>query len=92
MKTTPCTEKKYYAFNNAPRCGAKTRQGTVCQSPAVKGRPRCRLHGCGGKGSGAPVGNTYAVTHGQTTAELKSFRQAVHKVIKESRELAQELS
>lgn len=35
MKTTPCTERKYYAFNNAPRCGAKTRQGTVCQSPAV---------------------------------------------------------
>ena len=35
LKTTPGTEKKNYAFNNAPRCGAKTRAGTPCQSPAI---------------------------------------------------------
>ena len=28
-----------------PRCGAKTRRGTACQSAAIKGKARCRLHG-----------------------------------------------
>jgi hypothetical protein len=26
----------------APRCGAKTRAGTPCQCPAIRGRLRCR--------------------------------------------------
>ena len=86
MKTTPCTEKISHAFNNAPRCGAKTRRGTICQSPAVKGKSRCRFHGCG-KGSGAPKGNTYAVTHGQSRAEIKAFKQAVRQTIQDSRQL-----
>ena len=83
MKTTPYTEPKYYAFNNAPRCGAKTRREVPCQSPAIKGKSRCRMHGCG-RGSGAPKSNTYAVTHGQSTAEVKTFKQAVRQVIKEA--------
>ena len=90
MKTTPCTEKKHYAFDNAPRCGAKTRRGTACQSPAVHGKRRCRLHGCG-KGSGAPKGNKYALVHGQTTAVAKTFKKEVREVIKGARVLAQEL-
>jgi hypothetical protein len=28
-----------------PRCGAKTRRGTACQSPAIRGKARCRIHG-----------------------------------------------
>ena len=32
------------------RCGAKTRQGTPCQNPAIKDRARCKLHG--GKSTG----------------------------------------
>jgi hypothetical protein len=32
-------------FNSAPRCGARTRRGTACQCPAIRGRSRCRLHG-----------------------------------------------
>lgn len=90
MKTTPCNGQKFYTFNNAPRCLAKTRSGTACQSPAVHGKKRCRLHGCG-RGSGAPKGNAFAVTHGQTTALAKAFRQEVRQVIKESRQIAQEL-
>lgn len=90
MKTTPCNEKKNYAFNIAPRCGAKTRGGTACQSPAVNGKPHCRLHGCG-KGSGAPKGNKYAMTHGQTTATVKAFRKEVRQLLKESLELVQEI-
>ena len=27
------------------RCGAKTRRGTPCQKPALRGRNRCQLHG-----------------------------------------------
>src|SRR4051812_8919764 len=37
----------------APRCGAKTRRGSVCQQPAMK-NGRCCLHG--GKSPGAPRG------------------------------------
>jgi hypothetical protein len=39
---------------SAPRCGAKTRAGTPCQCPAIRGRKRCRLHG--GLSPGAPKG------------------------------------
>lgn len=30
--------------STAPRCGAKTRRGTACQSPAMP-NGRCRMHG-----------------------------------------------
>lgn len=85
MKTTPCNEKKHYAFDSAPRCGAKTRQGLTCRSPAVKNRSRCRLHGCG-KGSGAPKGNKYAVTHGQSTSDVKRFKKEVRELLQKARE------
>ena len=35
----------------SPRCGAKTRSGNACRSPAVRGKKRCRMHG-GALGSG----------------------------------------
>jgi glucans biosynthesis protein len=41
-------------LRQAPRCGAKTRGGTPCQRPAIRGRKRCRLHG--GLSPGAPRG------------------------------------
>ncbi|MDE2442117.1 MAG: hypothetical protein KGP14_13940 [Betaproteobacteria bacterium] len=50
----------------APRCHARTRSGQPCRSPAVKGKPRCRMHG--GKGSGAPKGNRNARKHGGRSA------------------------
>jgi hypothetical protein len=30
---------------NARKCGAKTRKGTPCKGPAVRGKKRCRMHG-----------------------------------------------
>ena len=77
MKSTSWTERKY-AFNTAPRCGARTKNnnGQPCRCPAIKGKSRCRVHG-GAKGSGAPRGNINAVTHGQTTTEIKAFRRKV---------------
>jgi glucans biosynthesis protein len=41
-------------MRSAPRCNAKTRVGTPCQCPAMRGKTRCRLHG--GLSSGAPRG------------------------------------
>ena len=38
-----------FYLTNAPRCGAKTRKGTPCKSPAMK-NGRCRMHG--GKSTG----------------------------------------
>lgn len=44
-------------------CGAKTRRsGLPCQTPPMKGKKRCRLHG--GASDGAPKGNTNALKHG----------------------------
>jgi hypothetical protein len=42
-------------LGRAPRCGAKTRAGTPCRCPAIRGRGRCRLHG--GLSPGAPPGS-----------------------------------
>ena len=49
------------------RCGARTRRGSRCRSPAVKGRARCRMHG-GATGSGAQAGNRNALKHARYTA------------------------
>lgn len=51
----------------APRCGAKTRSGHPCLSPAVRGRKRCRMHG--GTNKGAPQDNRNAWRHGNRSAE-----------------------
>ena len=53
----------------APRCLARTRSGTECQSPAIKGKRRCRLHG--GLSPGAPKGNRNARKHGGYSAETR---------------------
>ncbi|WP_430625007.1 HGGxSTG domain-containing protein [Rhizorhabdus histidinilytica] len=55
---------------SAPRCGARTRSGLPCRSPAVNGNRRCRMHG--GKGSGAPRGNRNAWKHGLRSAWIRS--------------------
>ena len=48
---------------SSQRCGAKTRSGKPCKSPAVSGKRRCRMHG-GAPGSGAPRGNKNALKRG----------------------------
>jgi hypothetical protein len=59
----------------SPRCGAKTRNGTPCASPAVRGKKRCRMHG-GAKGSGAPRGNKNAFVDGSYTREqIEEYRE-----------------
>jgi hypothetical protein len=42
-------------YTKAPRCGAKTRRGTLCMAPAMK-NGRCRLHGGCSTGPKTPEG------------------------------------
>ncbi|NKB54110.1 MAG: hypothetical protein GKR97_18180 [Rhizobiaceae bacterium] len=73
------------SMRSSPRCGAKTRAGTLCQSPAVSGKKRCRMHG-GAKGSGAPKGNQNALKHGLYTAEARAFNKHVQELLRKGRE------
>jgi hypothetical protein len=68
------------------RCGAKTRSGKPCQSPAVQGKKRCRMHG-GAPGSGAPSGNQNALKQGLYTREALAQRRQISELIRESRKL-----
>lgn len=66
----------------APRCGAKTRAGTPCRAPAVSGRPRCRMHGCG-RGAGGPSGpRNGRYWHGNNTAEARAARVAFRSLLR----------
>ena len=60
------------------KCFARTRRGTLCQTPRVTGRKRCRMHG--GTSDGAPKGNKNAFKHGKYS-----------KVIIENRKRAMQL-
>ncbi len=66
----------------APRCGAKTRSGKPCRSPAVRGKARCRMHG-GAKGSGAPRDNQNALKHGLYTREAIAESRANYALWRE---------
>ena len=79
------------AMHRSPRCGAKTRRGTPCLSPAVKGKKRCRMHG-GAPGSGAPRGNKNALKHGFYTREAIAERKLIMQLIRESEQTLEEIS
>lgn len=66
----------------SPRCGAKTRSGRPCRSPAVSGKQRCRMHG-GAKGSGAPRGNKNAFKHGLYTREALEEQKQLRELMRE---------
>lgn len=89
MKTTPCNIIRSYAFDKAPRCNAPTRtnNGNPCQSPAVRGSLRCRMHG-ETKGKGAPHGNRNALKHGYFTKESKTLRKAVKTALKRAEQFS----
>jgi hypothetical protein len=69
------------ALREATRCGARTRHGKRCQSPIVKGKRRCRMHG-GAKGSGAPKGERNgSYRHGFYTSKAIAERRALRALI-----------
>ncbi|MET0675860.1 MAG: HGGxSTG domain-containing protein [Bradyrhizobium sp.] len=74
----------------SPRCGARTRAGSACRAPAVRGRKRCRMHG-GAPGSGAPRANGNARKHGRFTKEAIAERRQVQALLGEALKLLREL-
>ncbi|WGD56588.1 HGGxSTG domain-containing protein [Bradyrhizobium sp. CB1650] len=67
-------------MRSAPRCGAKTRAGGLCQCPAIHGRLRCRIHG--GLSPGAPRGAANGnFKDGYWTVEAAKERRWVRKVL-----------
>ena len=67
-------------MNQARRCGARTRDGSPCRSPAVRGKRRCRMHGAH---AGPPRGNRNALKHGQRTAEAVAWRRRARELLAE---------
>jgi hypothetical protein len=74
----------------SPRCGAKTRSGGACRSPAVRGKKRCRMHG-GAQGSGAPRANQNARKHGLFTGDLLAERRQIRALLGEAWKLLEEM-
>jgi len=62
----------------SPRCGARTRSGNSCRSPAMP-NGRCRMHG--GKSPGPPRGNRNAWKHGNYSAEAIAIRKLVRQLL-----------
>ena len=73
-------------MHQSPRCGARTRSGSPCQSPVVSGKRRCRMHG-GAEGSGARVGNRNALKHGRYSRATVEFRRRMQELLREASEL-----
>ncbi len=71
---------------SSQRCGARTRSGKPCRSPAVSGKKRCRMHG-GAPGSGAPRGNKNALKYGFFTREAIAERRQLRELLRQSRKL-----
>ena len=61
-------------LRDARRCGAHCRTtGQACRNPAVRGRPRCRMHGCA-PGSGSQPGERHArFKHGRYSRKTKEL-------------------
>ena len=72
------------------RCGAKTRAGMQCRSPAVAGKKRCRMHG-GAKGAGAPKGNQNALTTGLHTKKMRERRRKLSDLARAARRTLSEI-
>ncbi|WP_319799620.1 HGGxSTG domain-containing protein [Lichenihabitans sp. PAMC28606] len=74
-----------HARFNTPKCGARTRLGNFCRSPAVAGRVRCRMHG-GADRIGAPFGPANGqYRHGRYTYEAVAERRAVREMLRKAR-------
>jgi hypothetical protein len=73
----------------SPRCLARTRSGKPRQSPAMKGKKRCRMHG--GKLRGGPPGNQHALRTGRHTAEPIMRRCVLAALVANAKKLAEEI-
>ena len=95
---TPPAQRRGWLRNNnpvgdflkAPRCGAKTRQGTPCRGPAMR-NGRCRMHGGGSTGPKTADGieriRRASTTHGRRTQAAQRERREVRLLVKQARAL-----
>ena len=84
MDTEP--KQRRLPMHLSPRCGARTRSGSLCRSPAT-GKGRCRMHG-GAKGSGGPEGpRNGAWRHGGRSNEARAMRALEKLLLQLTREL-----
>ena len=74
--------KKVVQSNSSPyvhgqRCAAKTRKGTACQKPPLRGKARCHLHGGLSTGPKTPEGKArIAAAHWKHGRRSKAFTEA----------------
>ncbi|OPY98534.1 hypothetical protein A5906_30905 [Bradyrhizobium sacchari] len=73
------------------RCGARTRSGEACRSPAAHGKARCRMHG-GVPGCGAPLRNRNARKHGLFAREAIDERRQIDSLLDDALELLRNLT
>ena len=71
------------SMHHSPRCGASTRRGSACRSPAMP-NGRCRMHG--GKSPGPPKGNRNAWKHGLYSTEAIAMRKLVRQVLSNAKD------
>jgi hypothetical protein len=67
-------------------CGAKTRNGELCQNQPERGKKRCHLHG-GANGIGAPIGNTNALKSGLHTTSVREIKKRVRSLCHQARQI-----
>jgi hypothetical protein len=74
------------SIHDVPHCGAKDRAGMPCQSPPMKDRKRCRIHG--GLSPGAPRGHKNGnYKDGYWTKEAIEGRRFIRSLLKSGPEL-----
>ena len=75
---------------SCPRCGARTRSGTACRSPAMP-NGRCRMHGGASTGPRTAAGLVRIMearmVHGLYGAEMTLLRRRVAKLRADAREI-----
>ena len=76
-------------MSRAPRCGARTRSGSPCRSPAVRGKARCRMYG-GARGSDGQPGNRNALKHGFYATKMVELRRQVRELLRDAGDLIEE--
>ena len=78
---------------SCPRCGAKNRAGNPCQSPAMRGKARCRLHGGASTGPRTIEGlariRAARTIHGNYSAAAAETRAQMREILQELRALDQ---
>lgn len=72
-----------YPMHCALKCGAKTRTGLPCKSPAIHGKARCRMHG--GNSTGRPKNN------GRYSQIVLAEKQKWREIFRELKSLSAEI-